>query len=127
MRINQASFSVLLTNVGNPIFAELSANHRPASQTQTIVASANLLLLYASVYLLHYASVGHIRRISAPPVQRMCAPSPLPLFFAFLCVCVAVPAGAICALCRNSIVWAGIRYGIKDGGVASVVRLLPYP
>ena len=86
------------------------------------VAAANLLLLYTSVYFLHHASVMHIRRISSPPVQNMCAPSPFLLFFAFLYVCLAIPTGAVCALCRRSIVWAGIRYGIKDGGVACVVR-----
>ena len=124
---DQASLCVLLSNVRNPVFPAPAAARGLGASTQTIVAAANLLLLYSSVYLLHHSSVGYIRRISAPPVQRMCAPPPLPLFLAFLCVCVAVPSGAICALCRSSIVWAGIRYGIKDGGVTSVVGLLASP
>jgi hypothetical protein len=124
MTLDQASLAVLLSNVHNPIFPQPFADSGTTACTQIVVACANLLLLYVSVYLLHHASVGHIRRISAPPVQLMCAPSPLPLFLAFLCVCAAVPTGAICALCRSSIVWAGIRYGIKDGGVTSVVGSL---
>ncbi len=119
--LDQASVSILLSNVRNPIYSVPSAASEGAF-TQVAVAAACLLLLYVSVYILHFSSVGHMRRISAPPAQMMCAPSPLPLFLAFLCVCAAVPIGAICALCRSSIVWAGIRYGIKDGGVCSVVR-----
>jgi hypothetical protein len=120
---DQASLYVLLSNIRNPMFSEHSAASGSDSML-VVVAAASLLLLYTSVYFLHHSSVGHIRRISSPPVQNMCTPSPFPLFLAFLCVCVAVPTGAICALCRRSIVWAGIRYGIKDGGVTSVVRAL---
>jgi hypothetical protein len=113
-----------MSSVRNPIFLELSTASGSGASMQVLVAAASLLLLYASVYLLHRSSVGHIRRISSPPVQNMCTPSPFPLFLALLCVCVAVPTGAICALCRRSIVWAGIRYGITDGGVTSVVSVL---
>ncbi len=121
---DQASLYVIFSNIRNPIFPEDSATSDSGASILVVVAVASLLLLYASVYLLHHSSVRHIRRVSAPPVQNMCLPSPFPLFLAFLCVCVAVPTGAICALCRRSIVWAGICYGIKDGGVTSVVRLL---
>ncbi len=91
------------------------------ASTQFAVAAACLLLLYASVYTLHFVCVAHISKMSAPPAQTMHTPSPFSLFLAFLCVCAAVPTGAICALCRNSIVWSGIRYSIKDGGVYRVV------
>jgi hypothetical protein len=121
---HQASLYVLLSRFRNPIFPAHSAASATIASAHVAAAAANLLLLYSSVYLLHHASVTHIRRISSPPVQNMCAPSPFLLFFAFLYVCLAIPTGAVCALCRRSIVWAGIRYGIKDGGVASVVSAL---